>query len=87
MGTIRSSVDDRSIVIKKADKGSCVMVWDKDDNVLKAEKHFSGPSIYRHVNNSKNILPKLSEASKKMFSSLRRKGFKTKKQLKYFLYG
>ena len=23
--------DDRSIVIKKADKGSCVVVWDRND--------------------------------------------------------
>ena len=32
------------------------------------------------------MLPKLSEASNKMFSSLRRKDFITEKQLKYFTY-
>ena len=28
---IRSLADDRSIVIKRADKGSCVVFWDRDD--------------------------------------------------------
>ena len=83
---IRSLADDRSIVIKKADKGSCVVVWDRNDYVLEAEKQLSDPSVYRDVSNNENILPKLSEASNKMFSSLRRKGFITEKQLKYFTY-
>ena len=69
---IRSLADDRSIVIKKADKGSCVVVWDRNDYVLEAEKQLSDFNIYRDESNSKSILPKLSEASSKMFSSLRR---------------
>ena len=28
---IRSLAEDRSIVIKKADKGSCVLIWDRLD--------------------------------------------------------
>ena len=83
---IRSLADDRSIVIKKADKGSCVVVWDRNDYVLEAEKQLSDPSVYRDVSNNENILPKLSEATNKMFSSLRRKGFITEKQLNYFTY-
>ena len=83
---IRSLADDRSIVIKKADKGSYVVVWERNDYVLDAKKQLSDPSVYRDVSNSENILPKLSEASNKMFSSLRRKGFITEKQLKYFTY-
>ena len=59
---------------------------DRNDYVLEAEKQLSDPSVYRDVSNSENILPKLSEASNKMFSSLRRKGFITEKQLKYFTY-
>ena len=64
---IRSLADDRSIV----DKDSCVVVWDRNDYVLEAEKQLSDFNIYRDVSNSKSILPKLSEASSKMFSSLR----------------
>ena len=39
--------------------------------VLEAEKQLSDFNVYRDVSNSKGILPKLSEASRKMFSGLR----------------
>ena len=35
--TIRSLADDRNIVIKRADKGSCVVIWDRNDYVKEAE--------------------------------------------------
>ena len=35
-GAIKSLADDRRIVIKKADKGSPVVVWDRDYYVKKA---------------------------------------------------
>ena len=35
---IRSPAKDRSISIKKAGKGSCVVVWDRLDYLSKAEK-------------------------------------------------
>ena len=35
---IRALVNDRSKVIKKADKGSCVVVWDWNDYIPEAEK-------------------------------------------------
>ena len=38
---MRSLADDRSIVIKKADKGSSVVVWDRNDYVMEAEKQLS----------------------------------------------
>ena len=28
---VRSSADDRSIVIKRADRGSCVVAWDRNN--------------------------------------------------------
>ena len=33
---LQTLVDDRTIVIKKADKGSCVVVWDRNDYIKKA---------------------------------------------------
>ena len=48
---------------KKDDKGLCIVVWDRNDYVLEAEKQLSDPSVYRDVNNGENILPKLSKAS------------------------
>ena len=62
------------------------MVWDRNDYVLEAEKQLSDTTVYRGVNSSNETLTKLSEASNKMFGSLRRKGFITEKQLKYFTY-
>ena len=39
---MRSLADDRSIVIKKADKGSCIVVWDRNDYLREAEKQLDG---------------------------------------------
>ena len=75
---VRSLADDRSILVK-ADKGWCVVVFDRNFYVLEAEKQLSDPSVYRDVSNRENILPKLSKESKKMLSSLKRKGFITEK--------
>ena len=35
---IGSPADDRRIVIKRADKGSCVVIWDRNDYLLEVEK-------------------------------------------------
>ena len=43
---INSVADDRSIVIKKADKDSCDVVWDRNGYVLEAKKHFGDLIIY-----------------------------------------
>ena len=49
-----------------------------------AEKQLSDTKVYRDVSNTENILSKLSEASNRMFSSLRRRNFLTEKQVKHF---
>ena len=72
---VRSLADDRSIVIKKADKGSRVVVWDRNDYLLEAERQLSDNKVYRDVNITENILSKLSETSNRMFSSLKKRGF------------
>ena len=69
---VRSLADDRSIVIKKADKGSCVVAWDRNDYLLEAERQLSDTEVYRDVSNTENILSKLSETSNRMFSSLKK---------------
>ena len=43
---VRSLVDDRSIVIEKADKGSCVVVWDRRDYIKKTKKNNSGIVLF-----------------------------------------
>ena len=37
---IRSLADDRSIIIKISDKGSCVALWDRNDYVIEAENNW-----------------------------------------------
>ena len=46
---VRSLVDDRPIVIKKADKGSCIVVWDRNDYLREVEKQLEDPNVYRKV--------------------------------------
>ena len=48
-------------MIKKADKGPCVVEWDRNDYLLEAEIQLSGTKVYRDVSNTENILRKLSE--------------------------
>ena len=78
--------DDRSIIIKKADKGSCIVIWGRNDYLMEAEKQLSDKKVYQEVSNSENILSKLAEMSNKMFSNLKKRGYITEKQLKYFSY-
>ena len=35
---MRALANDRSTVVKKPDKGSCVVVWDRNDYIAEAEK-------------------------------------------------
>ena len=84
--TIRSLADDRSIIIKKADKGSCIVIWGRNDYLMEAEKQLSDKKVYQEVSNGENILSKLAEMSKKIFINLKKRGYITEKQLKYFSY-
>ena len=53
---MQSSANDKSIVIKKADKGSCVVVWDRDDYIADAEKQLKDKNLYRDVDFKRKIL-------------------------------
>ena len=63
--------DDRNIIIKKADKGSCIVIWGKNDYLMEAEKQLSD-KVFQEVSNSENILSKLVEMSNEMFKSLKK---------------
>ena len=43
---IQSLPDDRSIVIKKADKGSSIVIWDRVDYLKEANKELSENNVY-----------------------------------------
>ena len=44
--TVRTLADDRNIVIKKADKGSCVVIWDRNDYITEAESQLKNELVY-----------------------------------------
>ena len=64
------------------DKGSCVVVWDREDYIAEAEKQLSDKNVYRNVNSKSKILQGLDETINNIFKNLKRKGKITKKELK-----
>ena len=83
---IRSLAEDRSIVIKKEDKGLRVVISNSLDYLSEAEKQLGDKSIYKNVSFNDKILRDLVETSNKMFLNLKRKGSISEKEMKYFVY-
>ena len=81
---VRSLANDRSIVIKKADKGSCFVVWDRWDYKKEAEKQLEDSTIYKEINYNKNILSQLVDSSSKFFKKLNSSGYISYKEMSYF---
>ena len=70
---IRSLAEDISIVIKKADKGSCVVIWDRLDYLSEAEKQLRDKNIYKDACFNDKTIRDLLESSNYMFLNLKRK--------------
>ena len=66
---------------KKANKGSCMVVWDGLDYLVEAEKQLEDRKVYQEVRFSENILTDLVEKSNTMFKNLRRKGVISEKEI------
>ena len=49
------------------DKGSCVVVWDREDYIAEAEKQFSDKNVCRDVNSKSKTLQDLAETSNDIF--------------------
>ena len=81
---IRLLANDRSIIIKKADKGLCVVVWDHEDYIAEVSKQLNDESVYKSVKFKDKILQDLAEKSNGIFKGLKQKCKITEKQLKYF---
>ena len=81
---MRSLADDRFIVIKTADKGACIVVWDRNDYLREAEKQLK--DVYRKVTFKNKTLSQLVDCSNRFFRNLKMKGHITEKELKYFSY-
>ena len=48
--------DDKSIIIKGADKGAAVIVWDRDDNIKETSKQLEDKEVYMEVPNDSSAL-------------------------------
>ena len=46
---MRALADNKTILIKKADKGSCVVVWDHNDYIKEAEKQLNDTRIFSKI--------------------------------------
>ena len=64
---MRALAEDRSIVIKNADKGSTVVVWERNDYILQAEKQLSDVHVYKDVSFNEKILQEFVRTSNQLF--------------------
>ena len=83
---LKNLKEDRSIIIKQADKGSYVVVWDHEDYLAEGYKQFSDESTYVEVKNYDKIQSDLIEKSNNFFKCLNMKKITSEKELKYFSY-
>ena len=83
---LRGLPDDRSIVIKQLDKGSCAVVWCRDDYIKEASKQFEDKTVNKDINFKETILLYLVNKSNRIFKSLYLRNFITEKELEYFPY-
>ena len=76
--------DDRSLIIKKAGKGSTVVAWDCNGYIFEAEKQIGGDKVDRDLPFNEKILQDLVGTSNRLFQNLKSKGKITAKKLKCF---
>ena len=83
---LRNFAEDKGIVIRSADKGSCVIIWDREDCLNEADRQLSDNKIHRDVKCTKYMLSSLVDKSNMIFQSLSKKKYISEKELKYFTY-
>ena len=86
--TMHSLQNNRSVIIKPADKGSVVVVWDRQDYLKKAERQLSDSSIFKEVTEkvTEKDLADLVDKSNKIFANLERRNIIQKKEKNYFKF-
>ena len=78
--------DDQNFFIKKAEKGFCVVVWDRKDYPVEAEKQWSDKNVYKDVKFNEKLIQDLMETINKISRNLWNGGFRTDKELQYFSF-
>ena len=84
--TMKALASDRSIVIKAADKGSWVVVWDRGGYIAEAKRQVNDNAIYRSFEPDENHISELVKQSNTMFEKLANNKVISDKELKYFTY-
>ena len=51
-----SLADDQNLVIKKAGKGLCVVVWDQKHYLMEAEKQLSDKNVCKEVEFNEKLI-------------------------------
>ena len=74
--------NDKSIVIKSADKGSVVVVWGREDYIKEAQKQLGDEQVYEEVSN--DAAPLLKTINK-VIAKIRKRGDLQRDNLDYFI--
>ena len=74
--------NDKSIVIKSTDKGSAVVVWDREDYIKEAEKQLGDEEVYEEVSNDAAPLLKTING---VIAKIRKRGDLKRDTLDYFI--
>ena len=84
---MRGLADDKNIIIKKADKGSCVVVWDRGDYLAEGYKQLQDQKTYSKVKNfGDDKLKDLVSKSDDFFREFYGKRWISEKEMKYFTF-
>ena len=78
--------NDKSIVIKKADKGSSIIIWNRLDYLKEVNKQLSNKNVYKEVEFKEKMLTELVETSNKFFKNLKDTECISEKNLKPFYF-
>ena len=79
---LKALQNDTSIVIKEADKGSAVVVWDRDDYIKEANSQLQDPKVYEETSLDSQSL---SDAIFHILSKMKSKEEITDKNIQYFM--
>ena len=80
---LRNLSRDDNIIIKGADKGSAVVVWDREDYLKEAENHLGDNTTYEAVDG--DPMPNLIQLVSTTLDIMARKGEIDKKMQEYLL--
>ena len=75
--------NDTSIIIKEADKGSCVVIWDRNDYLKEAEVQLGDENVYEHL--SGDAVSPLIKTVKTCLAKIDNRGDISREILDYFL--